>query len=102
MTARRKHMSDEDVDEVQVERVPTDLLVGDANSKVGRDLYMRLSVGRYHDLVMSTNVWVEVSVNQDDETIRNAQHTITKIAEGWMKEYQPKMQRILDAAAEDQ
>lgn len=57
----------------------THLLLGDNNAKVGTSMTYRKGTD-YNSFVVSVSSWVELSCNQDDETVGRAQKLATTLA----------------------
>lgn len=81
-------------DQKDLKLIIDDLEPGDM--KFGRDLYCRIGSRDYNRFVLSTNAWVEVNIAQTDREARKANSAVIKVCEDITKEYQKRMQKIVD------
>lgn len=80
----------------KTEFVATDILLGDGNAEVGRGISMRMAGGDFNAIVLGTTAEVKIRCNQDDDTIQQAFNTCIKLANQAIKDYEPKMKRVLE------
>jgi len=88
----------DDVPETKRRTVDVDVLLGDGKAKISRGLTERLGI-RFNRYVVGSYINVELTCNQDADTIRRALATACGLAEEEANRYHPKLVKIVEAVA---